>query len=520
MEKEDSTEKNLKLIAKTSFIVLIGLILSKVLAYVYKVIIARYFGPDVYGLFSLAFTASSLFLAIASFGLSEGLLRYIPQYRAKNKTDKIRYIFKLTVKFSMISGIIASLVLFFMAKFISVSIFHDPRLIIFIQIFSLLITISLITNIFLMLLRGFEEIAWYSFINNILQNLIRVGLLIILIFLGISSGGDIVAWSYVLGALLVLLITYIISRYKLHQIFGDYKIKDKKLVRSEIVSYSWPLMFYSVIAIIFVWVDSFSIGYYKSAAEVGIYNASVSIALLLGLVPEIFMQLFFPLINREYSKKNYFLIEQLSKQVAKWIFLINLPLFILLFFFPGAALNILFGNQYLGAENSLRLLIISSFISSLAAVSIQLISVKGKSKLILMNIVIGTVLNIILNSFLVPMNSIFSIDNSSGLVGAAAATLISVTVINILFFLQTKKYFSFIPLRRKMLTISLIAIIPTLTLFYLKNMIKSTLFSVLLVSASFFILYSLLVLVSGALDKNDLMIIKSTLRKVFKGLKN
>ena len=62
------------------------------------------------------------------------------------------------------------------------------------------------------------------------------------------------------------------------------------------------------------------------------------------------MQLFFPMINREHSKKNHKLIEQLSKQVAKWIFIINL--FYSLFFL----INLLWLSLYILKLNLLLLL--------------------------------------------------------------------------------------------------------------------------------------------------------------------
>ena len=60
-------DRGLKLIVKSSMIVFIGLFLSKLLTYIYKIIIARYYGPEVYGIFSLAFMIVTLFVAFSSF---------------------------------------------------------------------------------------------------------------------------------------------------------------------------------------------------------------------------------------------------------------------------------------------------------------------------------------------------------------------------------------------------------------------------------------------------------------------
>ena len=64
MNKKDAKEVNqgLKILAKSSIIVFIGIFLSKILIYIYRIIIARNFGPEVYGLFSLAIIIMGWFL--------------------------------------------------------------------------------------------------------------------------------------------------------------------------------------------------------------------------------------------------------------------------------------------------------------------------------------------------------------------------------------------------------------------------------------------------------------------------
>ena len=51
---EDKVHNSLGMLAKSSLIVLFGLFISKVFAYIYRIIIARQFGAEEYGLFSLA----------------------------------------------------------------------------------------------------------------------------------------------------------------------------------------------------------------------------------------------------------------------------------------------------------------------------------------------------------------------------------------------------------------------------------------------------------------------------------
>jgi len=83
-----------------------------------------------------------------------------------------------------------------------------------------------------------------------------------------------------------------------------------------------------------------------------------------------------------------------------------------------------------------------------------------------------------------------------------------------LFMFQTKKYLSFIPLRRKMITIFIISIIPTAILLYLKNILPLTISSIIILSALFVLIYGTLLIISKSLDENDWMIIRAVWRKI------
>lgn len=507
MDKQGIEELNihLKRIVKTSVIVFIGIFISKILAYTYRIIVARYFGPEIYGLFSLALVILGLFISVSSLGLSEGLLRFIPVYRGRNDQNRIRYFIKLSSKIFLILGIISAALMFLLSEFISINIFHNELLIPFIQIFSILIPISLLLNLFLSIIRAYEKISAYSFIFNILQNIAKLLAIILLIFIGIKSNA--VIFSYIIAIAIMLIASYLYCRYKLVEVFGKYILngKAKSLARKELFSYSIPLMFAAVTTLLFYWVDSLSIGYFKTAADVGFYNVAVPIAMLFYLTPEIFMQLFFPLINKEYSKGNTKLINDLSKQIGKWIFIINLPALIIMLFFPGVIINILFGKEYLVAETALRILAVGAFFNSLSTISYNLVSMAGKSKLLLSNIISFSILNLILNIILVP---------KYGINGAAIATSISYLLMSIVLFAESKKFVSILPLKRKMTAVLLASIIPTAILFFLQSIIEINLFTLIALGLSFFIFYVLIIFLIKGFDERDIMIMKSAIKKL------
>ena len=98
-DNKQEIDNKLKLIMKSSIIVFIGLFLSKIFIFGYRVLIARYFGAEIYGLFSLALMVVGWFIAFSSLGLNQGVLRYVSFYRGKKDLNKIRFI----INFSLIA---------------------------------------------------------------------------------------------------------------------------------------------------------------------------------------------------------------------------------------------------------------------------------------------------------------------------------------------------------------------------------------------------------------------------------
>jgi O-antigen/teichoic acid export membrane protein len=207
--KEDF-DKSLKRVVKTSFIVLIGLFISKILAYIYRIKIGRLPesligipGKDIYGLFSLGVLIITLVISVISLGLNGGLLRYISFYRGKKEIEKIRYLFKFSIYLSIITSLIGMVLLIFSAEFISVYIFHDPRLTVFLQWFSITIPLGIFAGLFISVIQAYEEIQWISNIRNILDNGVKVFFLFLLIYLGFKTNA--VIFSYIIGVFLMLL---------------------------------------------------------------------------------------------------------------------------------------------------------------------------------------------------------------------------------------------------------------------------------------------------------------------------
>lgn len=500
--QEKQITGSLHVLAKSSAIVLLGVVLSKLFSYLYKVLIARSFGPETYGLFSLALIIVGLLITLASLGLIEGLLRFVTLYRVK----KPGFILPLTHFASRIVGgtaVLCAILLFFFAPWLA-DLFHTPALTLYLRVMACTLPFMALTGISLSLVRAHERISQYSFVTNIVQNGARLFFLGLLLLVGVKTNAVLI--SYTAGAIVFYLCARRIARRII--LLKTKKRDDSKLssLKQSLWRYSFPLILVGVIGNLFYWVDSLVIGYYLTVTQVGFYNAAFTIASLFGLASEMFMQLFFPLIVREYAKNNYSLIQEVSKQVSKWIFIINVPLFILAFCFPGALLNALFGEAYLSSAGALRILAFGCLFSSLfMALGGNLLSMQGKTRWLLGNTLLVSVINLALNIYLVPRY---------GLEGAATGTVLSWLVLCGLLLYEIHRTLGFIPIRRTFLSVLVVSLLPTGLLFFARERIPLTLAPLIGVIGLFFFVYLFLVILGGCLDRYDRDVLQTLERKL------
>ena len=199
--------KSLKGIVKSSVIIFFILLASNIVTYIYRLIIARYYGPEGYGLFSLAVMVVGIFTAIFSLGLTDGLSRFIPLYNGEKKSSKVKYLINYSLKILIITGLTGGIIMFFSSELIANKIFHENNLTDILKLFSLLVPITLLINIFVVSLVSFEKVVLQSFIYNLVPNISRVILITTFIILGFNFWA--IFHSYFWSLFVLLLLSFI-----------------------------------------------------------------------------------------------------------------------------------------------------------------------------------------------------------------------------------------------------------------------------------------------------------------------
>ena len=488
--------QSLQKIAKGTGIIFIGTIIGMLLGFIGRVILVRYTTQSEYGIYCLALTVISIFVTISTLGLATGSTRYIAYFRGKEEEGKVRGIISSSIKIAIIASISLAVISFFASDIISSSIFHAPELSIPLKIFSIAIPFTVLINVFISIFRGFDRVDAKVYFQDIFRPVLYLIFLIAVVLFGLSFIGVIYAYILSIAATCAVFVMYMVKKSPL-PITRENNININPMGR-ELLFFSIPLLAVSMLQMIISWTDTLMLGYFKTPDVVGLYNTALPLANLLPIFLSSAVYLFVPIISQLYAKNSIVEMKRTYTILTKWIFLATLPIFFVLFLFPDVVLNFLFGPRYSSAAIALQILSLGFFINSSLGANGSMLVTMGKTKLLLWIILIGSIINITLNTALIP---------PLGVIGAAIASALSVIIIRLLYATKLYQLLKIHPITKNYLKIVVLLVIILFVFYILGTLVIMSLWMFMAIFSLFLVFYGLLVLFTKSFDEEDIMIL-------------
>jgi O-antigen/teichoic acid export membrane protein len=499
------TEKHLKTVTKGAGLVFAGLLFSKILTYFYRLIIARYYGPEDYGLISIGLSLITVLIVFLVLGMDSGIIRYVPEYNTKNDQKRVKGTILNSLRISLPLSVAVAALLWMLSPVLAGVFAKDAAtqagLTLVFQIFSVTLPFSACYNILIAASKGFQRMDYPVYADNIFFSTVLVSTVALFSLFGLGLGG--IAASYAITIIVSFLFIFYFFNRRIFNLFGGSKAVYETRT---LVGYSAPLFIGSVAGIVLGSFDTIFLGLFKNAADVGIYNAALPTAKFILVFSSAFAALFSPIIIEYRTRKMEREILTLYKTTTKWIFFTGLPFFLILMFFSKNVLNVMFGQEYVASATALSVLGMAFFVQSVLMTG-HLMLIIDKTKYVMMTIIVATIISIFLDIALIP---------SYGILGAAIATSFSV-VLNILlnsFFAW--RFTRMNPFGLKVIFKSVFAGVISMSfimlLYRYSGMVSST-FTLIPLFFLFLLAYSLLLVTFRALDKNDIFMLKEIEKK-------
>lgn len=389
------------------------------LNYIFTLLISRNFGAETVGLYALSMTILNILATLSLFGFDNAIIKFVSQYSNLDISEIYKKAFLTTLTISLV----LSALFYFDANYIAINIFHNEKFIFFLKTTSLILVFYSLLKLNSALFRGFKDVKLFSLFENLYIFLFSTILLVIAIMLNFPK--TVVIEIYSISIIIVFFISILYVRKKI-LIFSPI---THNISYEKIYGVSIYMLFASAMALIMNWTDIIMIGIFMDEASVGLYNIAYKVSVVTSIVLTSINSISAPKFAELWSKNDKYNLLVVAQKSAKLIFFVSLPIILILLLFPKWVLSF-FGPGFDQASYVLVILVVGQLVNAWSGSVGYLLQMTDDHKYHQKIIMIGAILNVILNFVLIPI---------MGIEGAAFASTISIVFWNISFSIRVKK---------------------------------------------------------------------------------
>ena len=363
------------------------------------IFVARYLGPEQYGLMSYVMSYVAIFQVLASFGMDQIEIR--EESKMPDKKDKIiGTAFALKIAFAIITMILVA---------ITVWIFEADS---FTKWMIILYSISMIANSFGVIRNYFTSLVWNEYIvkTEITRTFIGAGIKVGLLLLHAPLVWFIAATLF--DTILIACGYWVSYRSKINS-SKHWKFDKNQAVY--LIKQSFPLLLSGAAVVVYQKIDQVMIGNMIDKEAVGYYAVAATFVSIIGFIPTTLAQTISPILVRtyEFDKTEYQKKAQLFINTSTWI-IILVCIIVCALSYP--LIRYTYGLQYMAAIPLLQITIFKEIGYSMAQISGTMIITENIQKVVVFRNLIGCLTCVILNYWLIPLY---------GVIGAAISSVIT-----------------------------------------------------------------------------------------------
>ncbi|MFV0210667.1 oligosaccharide flippase family protein [Empedobacter falsenii] len=334
---------------------LFGSAISKGLALLAGVFIARWLGKDIFGEFGIIKNTLVSFTILSTLGLGYTSTKFV----ANNlKSNNLKSIVNQVIFFTIIFSTLIGGLLFVFSDYVAINILNSKSLEKHIQVLSVIIVVNAINNTQIGVIAGlgkFKELAKINIVLGIITFIITIGLT----YFYMLSGA---IYSLLVISILNVLINYIFINKKLNEL-KVYSESTNKLKTSTILKISFPVAMQEATYSLSSWISTLLVVNFYSYSVLGMYNAAIQWNAVILIIPAILRNVILSHLSKNNSDKDQY------NKILKQTILINLictiiPCFIVCF--SSNYIEEMYGETYQGLS---YLISIGVFLSVILGIS-------------------------------------------------------------------------------------------------------------------------------------------------------
>lgn len=362
--------------------------------------ISRVLLPAGTGKVSFAAAIVNYFLLIAQMGIPIYGIRACAKVRDDEEelNKNVQEILLISIIMCIIAYILFAISLLLIPRF------QEERKLLIVTSVSILLT-TMGAEWFFKALEMYSYITWRSILFKIIA--------LAAMFLFVHKQEDYVIYGAI--SILASSASNILNFIYLHKLVNfrkHYKLDLKKHMKPILVFFAM-----SCATTVYLHLDTIMLGFIKTDADVGYYNAAVKIKnMLLSIVTSLGTVLL-PRVTAYLEKKENEKFRNLSIKAIRFVLFVSIPMLVYFIMFSRPAVLLLSGSEYERSILPMQLMMPTLiFIGLTNIMGIQILVPMGKESKVLASVILGAVIDLGLNIILIPRYSA---------AGAAIGTMIA-----------------------------------------------------------------------------------------------
>jgi O-antigen/teichoic acid export membrane protein len=428
-----SSERNILAAAKGSSIILASRIFGYGCRFLIGILLGRFLGAEQLGLYNLVLTAATIASGIALLGLRSAMVRFVSRALSQQDDAGVWGTLQIGLGITTVLGLILGGGLYLLAVPIAEHLFHEPSLAPLLRYAIVIVPSMALIDIVSAATRGFKRMEYTAIARDMVQPLIKVVLFGILAIVGLTAARALTVFSLTVVVVAILLLYFLSKLFPLNRPLGKAQYHVK-----EILLFSLPLYLSDLIQTFRRSIETVLLGTMSTIASVGVFTVASQVNIVGQMFHQSIVTVSMPIVSELHTQGEQTQMAGYYQTMTKWTFMVNLPVFLILFLFPAQILGI-FGESFVGGATALSILAWGNLVNTGTGICGVVLDMSGKTALKLVNSIVTVVLTLLLSALMIPR---------WGVIGAAISRLTSVSLVNLLRLVEVYVLFRLLPYNR------------------------------------------------------------------------
>ncbi|RAP50752.1 MAG: O-antigen and teichoic acid export protein [Methanosphaera sp. rholeuAM74] len=423
------SDKKSKL-ASGSIIILLGSILLRLGGFIYRFILSRLLTTTGYGIVGLTLPFQNALIIGASGGVPPAIAKYVSEYKAVDNKEMVHQIIITGMKVMILMAIIASVLMFLISDTIAIGMWNKPEVALPLKLVAVIVPFSVIVGALRGVFQGFYQMT-NIFYTKLVEQVFTIIFATILVILGWYAAGAVLGTA--LGFLMAAIGSYYmykkdIKDQYLNAEFEPITFRQELDIIIQIFKFSIPVVIAGVAEIFLYDTSTFFIGMFLATSFAGFYTNASAIARLPLMLANSISTSVLPATSEASSLEDKELLKLYIHQSYRYTTVTTLPMSAIIMVYSLPIMALLFGSDYTPGSTALSILVAGMFFFAIYLIASSMCQGLGKPQFPMYALILGTIINAVCSSTLIPL---YSIEGAAISTTIATFTLMVITLVEL-----------------------------------------------------------------------------------------